>query len=157
MAREKRPSIIFIDEIDAVCANRERSGSSESRAGMKTELLVQMDGVGKDNTGVFVLAASNVPWTLDPAMLSRLQRKIYIPLPNSNARRQQLKRNETLPLTSGYLDFMVEETKGLSGRDIDIMLQESLEKAKTRVLKARYFRRVSHGFIGPAGSLLTHY
>src|ERR1700761_1947534 len=92
LARENSPSIIFIDEVDSICSTRS-SDSSDSRSGMKTELLVQMDGVGHDNRGIFVLAATNVPWKLDSALLSRLQRKIYIPLPDDSARQHQLRKN----------------------------------------------------------------
>src|ERR1700761_8328482 len=93
LARENSPSIIFIDEVDSICSTRS-SDSNDNRSGMKTELLVQMDGVGHDNKDVFVLAATNVPWTLDTALLSRLQRKIYIPLPQNSARENQLRKNK---------------------------------------------------------------
>jgi vacuolar protein-sorting-associated protein 4 len=109
---------------------------------MKTELLVQMDGVGKNNKGVFVLAATNVPWKLDTALLSRLQRKIYIPLPDYDARRQQLRRNKVFNMLPDTLNYVTEDTKGLSGRDIDILLNETFEAAKTRILKASYFYMV---------------
>jgi vacuolar protein-sorting-associated protein 4 len=137
-----KPSVIFIDEIDSICSKRGDSESNDKGSGMKTEFLVQMDGVGHDNTDVFVLAATNMPWNLDSALLSRLQRKIYIPLPNSAARRRQLKRNQYQKLLSAELDFLTEETKGLSGRDIDILLSESDEISKSRILKAKYFREV---------------
>ncbi|KIM22092.1 hypothetical protein M408DRAFT_58882, partial [Serendipita vermifera MAFF 305830] len=64
MARERKPSIIFIDEIEALCSSREAE-SENLKSGMKTEFLVQMDGVGHDNSGILVLAATNLPWTLD--------------------------------------------------------------------------------------------
>jgi vacuolar protein-sorting-associated protein 4 len=138
LAREKSPSIIFIDEIDSVCSSRS-DDRNDNRSGMKTELLVQMDGVGKNNKDVFVLAATNVPWRLDSALLSRLQRKIYIPLPDRQARHQQLRNNKILRLAPDDLYSVCNATKGLSGRDIDILLQETVETAKTRILKANYF------------------
>jgi vacuolar protein-sorting-associated protein 4 len=141
LARESSPSIIFIDEIDSICSARS-DDSSDNRSGMKTELLVQMDGVGNDNGGVFVLAATNVPWKLDSALLSRFQRKIYIPLPDDSARKRQLRRNTIFKFSSEDLQYVVKATKGLSGRDIDILLQESFEMAKTRILKAQYFCKV---------------
>ncbi|EQC38262.1 hypothetical protein, variant [Saprolegnia diclina VS20] len=70
MAREKKPSIIFIDEIDSLCSNRSE-GESDSTRRIKTEFLVQMQGVGHSHDGILVLGATNVPWELDPAMRRR--------------------------------------------------------------------------------------
>ncbi len=85
MARKKGNSIIFIDEIDSLVSTRNDTESESSRR-IKTEFLVQMDGVGKSTTGVLLLAATNIPWGLDDAMLRRLERKVYIPLPDAKAR-----------------------------------------------------------------------
>ncbi|KFG56374.1 putative vacuolar protein sorting-associated protein vps4, partial [Toxoplasma gondii FOU] len=67
MARERRPSIIFIDEIDSMCGARSEGDSDSSRR-IKTEFLVQMQGLQKDAPGVLVLGATNVPWALDSAI-----------------------------------------------------------------------------------------
>lgn len=75
MARENKPSIIFIDEVDALCGTR-GEGESEASRRIKTEMLVQMDGVGHDTSGVLVLGATNIPWQLDSAI-----RRRYITLP----------------------------------------------------------------------------
>lgn len=74
MARENKPAIIFIDEVDALCGTR-GEGESEASRRIKTEMLVQMDGVGHDSSGVLVLGATNIPWQLDSAI-----RRRYIPL-----------------------------------------------------------------------------
>lgn len=71
MARDKRPSIVFIDEIDSMCGARGEGSESESSRRIKTEFLVQMQGVGKDSDGLLVLAATNTPWEIDPAMRRR--------------------------------------------------------------------------------------
>lgn len=144
-AREKRPSIIFIDEVDAICSDRS-SDTNDYRAGMKKELLVQMEGAGYDNTGVFVLAATNMPEKLDRALRSRMQRNIYIPLPNDEARKRQLQYNKIFKFSPAQLRQAVAATKGLSGRDIDKLLQQSMDMANMRVVKAEYFRRVSFPF-----------
>merc|ERR1712226_731576 len=100
MARENKPSIIFIDEIDSLVSSRSDNESEAARR-IKTEFLVQMQGVGVDNDGVLgqtylwtiyiltinsVLGATNIPWVLDSAIRRRFERRIYIPLPEGPAR-----------------------------------------------------------------------
>ena len=102
MARENKPSIIFIDEIDSLVSSRSDNESEAARR-IKTEFLVQMQGVGVDNDGVLgkftiifglftkkhfplVLGATNIPWVLDSAIRRRFERRIYIPLPEAPAR-----------------------------------------------------------------------
>ena len=65
MARTQKPAIIFIDEIDSLCAQR---GSYEHGRRVVSEFLVQMQGVGKDQNGVVVIGATNLPWLLDSAL-----------------------------------------------------------------------------------------
>ena len=85
LARENRPAIVFIDEIDSLCGSRSE-GENETSRRIKTEFLVQMQGVGNDMDGVLVLGASNVPWELDPAIRRRFEKRIYIALPDIHAR-----------------------------------------------------------------------
>jgi vacuolar protein-sorting-associated protein 4 len=70
MARESKPAIIFVDEVDSLTGTRNESESEGSRR-IKTEFLVQMNGVGHDDTGVLVLGATNLPWQLDNAIKRR--------------------------------------------------------------------------------------
>ncbi|KAF8925393.1 Vacuolar protein sorting-associated protein 4 [Haplosporangium gracile] len=70
MARENKPAIIFIDEVDSLCGTR-GEGDSEASRRVKTEFLVQMNGVGNDMEGVLVLGATNIPWQLDSAIRRR--------------------------------------------------------------------------------------
>jgi vacuolar protein-sorting-associated protein 4 len=70
IARENRPAIIFIDEIDSLCSARNDSDSESARR-IKTEFLVQMNGVGNESNGILVLAATNTPWVLDSAVRRR--------------------------------------------------------------------------------------
>ncbi len=70
MARESKPAIIFIDEVDSLCGTR-GEGESEASRRIKTEFLVQMQGVGNDMQGILVLGATNIPWGLDPAIRRR--------------------------------------------------------------------------------------
>ena len=86
LARYHAPSTVFLDEIDSIMAQRGQGGEHEASRRMKTELLIQMDGLARSDDLVFVLAASNVPWALDGAMLRRLEKRILVPLPGEQAR-----------------------------------------------------------------------
>lgn len=92
MAREHKPSIIFIDEIDSLCSSRS-DNESESARRIKTEFLIQMQGVGNDSQGILVLGATNVPQLLDSAIRRRFEKRIYIPLPEGHARTAMFKMN----------------------------------------------------------------
>jgi vacuolar protein-sorting-associated protein 4 len=92
LARSTKPSVIFIDEIDSLMSNRSE-GENDATRRIKTEFLVQMQGVGKDDDGILVLGATNIPWDLDPAVRRRFQKKIYISLPDEPARTHMLKLN----------------------------------------------------------------
>ena len=70
MARKNKPTIIFLDEVDSLCSAR-GEGESESARRIKTEFLVQMQGVGNDMDGILVLGATNIPWGLDSAIRRR--------------------------------------------------------------------------------------
>lgn len=85
-ARKAAPSLIFIDEIDALLATRSAIEHEASRR-LKTEFLVQMDGVATGDTRVLVLAATNRPADLDDAVVRRLPTRIHVPLPEAEARR----------------------------------------------------------------------
>lgn len=73
-----------------MCGNRS-DGENEATRRVKTEILVQMQGVGLDNKGILVLGATNLPWALDPAVRRRLEKRIYISLPELEARAHLLK------------------------------------------------------------------
>merc|ERR1712130_157017 len=88
--QEKKPSIIFIDEVDSLASKRGDNEQDNTRR-IKTEFLVQMQGVGKDTRGVLTLGATNCPWDLDPAIRRRFVKRIYIPLPEKEARQIMFK------------------------------------------------------------------
>lgn len=109
LAREKAPAIIFIDEIDAIGTKRFDSDKSGDREVQRTmlELLNQLDGFSPDDR-IKVIAATNRPDTLDPALLrsGRLDRKIEFPLPNEEARAQILKIHSRKMVVSKDINFV---------------------------------------------------
>ncbi|RUS85861.1 hypothetical protein EGW08_006345 [Elysia chlorotica] len=144
MAREHKPSIIFIDEVDALCSSRS-DNESESARRIKTEFLVQMQGVGNDNEGVLVLGATNIPWALDSAIRRRFEKRIYIPLPEAPARSHMFDLHlGTTPhsLTDKDIKELGMRTEGYSGADISIVVRDALMQPVRKVQNATHFRRV---------------
>jgi len=147
LAREKKPAIIFIDEIDALCGHSGMGADGgEHTVRMKTEFLVQLDGVGNDNKGVLVLAATNLPWALDPALRRRFQKRIYIPLPNEPARRQLFKiHSGELGNDFSHFDIarLAQATEGFSGSDIANVVQAALNAPLKLMRSTKHFKKVS--------------
>jgi cell division protease FtsH len=142
-AKEKSPSIIFIDEIDAVGRARGKSnfsGSNDERENTLNQLLTEMDGFGS-NTNVIVLAATNRAEILDKALLraGRFDRQIYVDLPDVKEREaifkvhlRNIKKVDNLDI-----DFLAKQTPGFSGADIANVCNEAAltaaRKGKTAV------------------------
>ncbi|XP_059627426.1 uncharacterized protein LOC132270255 [Cornus florida] len=120
---EKLIKVLFLDEIDAIFSQR-GEGHSEHEASrqLKTELLIQMDGLTRTDELVFILAAINLPWELDAAMLRRLEKRFLVPLPEPEARRVMA------------LLFLVERTEGYSGSDIQLVCNEAAMQPLRRVM-----------------------
>ena len=87
MARAEERAVVFIDEIDSLCSARGQGDESESSKRIKTEFLVQMQGVDKNNKGVLILGATNFPENIDPAIRRRFEKRIEITLPEWVARK----------------------------------------------------------------------
>ena len=145
LARERKPAIIFIDEIDSLCTARSDS-ESESARRIKTEFLVQMDGVGKDQTGVLLLGATNLPWGLDQAVRRRFEKRVYIPLPCVRARAQLFKvltrKQEQCEVTDENFAQLAGETEGFSGSDIKVVVREALMEPIRSLDIATHFKYV---------------
>ena len=146
MAREQSPSIIFIDEIDALCGARGEGGESEASRRIKTEILVQMQGVGALDSGrVLVLAATNTPYQLDQAVRRRFDKRIYIPLPDEAARAHMFKVHlgETPhDLTHQDYDRLGSQAEGFSGSDIDHVVKDVLYEPVRKTQEATHFKTV---------------
>ncbi|CAJ1935765.1 unnamed protein product [Sphenostylis stenocarpa] len=137
LARHHAPSTIFLDEIDAIISQRgEARSEHEASRRLKTELLVQMDGLTRTEELVFVLAATNLPWELDAAMLRRLEKRILVPLPEPVARRAMFEEllsqqpdDEPIPY-----DLLVDQTEGYSGSDIRLLCKETAMQPLRRLM-----------------------
>ncbi|THU52922.1 hypothetical protein C4D60_Mb10t09000 [Musa balbisiana] len=137
LARHHAPATIFLDEIDAIISQRgEARSEHEASRRLKTELLIQMDGLTKTNELVFVLAATNLPWELDAAMLRRLEKRILVPLPEPEARQAMFE--ELLPSVPAKAevpyDYLVEKTEGYSGSDIRLVCKEAAMQPLRRLM-----------------------
>jgi vacuolar protein-sorting-associated protein 4 len=144
LARQHKPSIIFIDEIDSLCSSRS-DNESESARRIKTEFLVQMQGVGNDTEGILVLGATNIPWVLDAAIRRRFEKRIYIPLPEEHARTNMFRVNlGSTPhnLTDKDFQLLGQRTEGYSGADISILVRDALMQPVRKVQTATHFRRI---------------
>lgn len=149
MARENKPSIIFIDEVDALCGPR-GEGESEASRRIKTEMLVQMDGVGRDSKGVLVLGATNIPWQLDAAIRRRFQRRVHISLPDLPARTKMFEISVgTTPCDLVAADYrkLGELSEGYSGSDISIAVQDALMQPVRKIQTATHYKKVMDGDI----------
>lgn len=130
-ASENAPSIIFIDEIDAIALHRSFQSLRGDVSEIVNSLLTEMDGID-ENQSVITIGATNNPSSLDLAVRSRFEEEIEFKLPNEEERLQILENNlKTMPLEHALdLKRIVKITKGLSGRDIkEKILKTALHNA----------------------------
>ena len=141
LARAEDHAIIFIDEIDSMCGSRSE-GESDATRRIKTEFLVQMQGVATHKEGLLVLGATNVPWEIDAAIRRRFEKRIYIPLPDIPARTRmvELHLGDT-PHTLTKEDFqqLGHDTDGYTGSDISIVVREALMEPLRKCQMAKQF------------------
>ena len=128
-ARDYTPAVVFLDEFESLTPKRSEEASGPERRILST-LLAELDGLAdKGRTDVFVLtiAATNRPWDIDSAVLSRFEKKILIPLPDKDTRRKIF---EILLVKQGFkFDFdiekLVDASNGFSGREIERLCKEA--------------------------------
>lgn len=136
LARKLSPLIVFIDEIDSLLGTR-TEGEVESMRRIKNEFLVQWSelssaAAGRDSkddvSRVLILGATNLPWGIDDAARRRFAKRVYIPLPEDQARRLQVSKLLTYQkhtLLEDDFDKLIELTEGFSGSDITLLAKDS--------------------------------
>jgi transitional endoplasmic reticulum ATPase len=136
-ARQAAPTVIFIDEIDAIAPMR---GTDVNRVTDRliNQLLTEMDGL-EENSGVVIIAATNRPDILDPALLrpGRFDRLILVPAPDEKARLEILKvHTRRMPLAEDVnLEEIARKTEGYTGADLAAVVREAAMAAMRRALK----------------------
>lgn len=165
MARYYGPSTIFFDEIDSIAGARGGANEHESSRRVKTELMVQMDGVGGDENDadgdatagrgggsgedgegdeggatkktVIVLAATNMPWDLDEALRRRLEKRVYIPLPEIEGRKELYRINmKGVEMDDDVdLDELAEKSRGYSGADVANVCRDASMMSVRRIME----------------------
>ena len=123
-------AVVFIDEVESLCLPRGEGSESGAERRVLSTILSELDGLADKGEDRFVLtiAATNAPWDLDDAVLSRFQKRIYIPLPDDKARRSIL---EILILKEGHaldyaLDDIIRRTEWFSGRDLERLTNQAV-------------------------------
>lgn len=132
-AKEKAPCIVFIDEIDAIGKKRDgQLGGNDEREQTLNQLLTEMDGF-EGNTGVIILAATNRPESLDPALLrpGRFDRRVPVELPDLKGREEILKVHAKKILVSDNVDFnkIARMASGASGAELANIVNEAALRA----------------------------
>lgn len=129
LAREKAPSIIFVDEIDSILSRRSSEEHEASRR-MKTEFLVQFDGADPScrQQHVVLIGATNVPEDLDEAVIRRLAKRLYVPMPDTETRNKlvlQLLQGQTTTMSNTDYRWLMKATENYSCSDIRALVQEA--------------------------------
>ena len=128
VAKEKQPSIIFIDEVDSLTQSRNENENDAMRR-VKTQLLASMEGLAsKKEDRVVTIGATNVPWEIDSAFRRRFQRRIYVPLPDEEARKIIFQINSKGIELDKNINFkkLSSKTNEFTGSDIANICREAI-------------------------------
>ena len=158
-AKQNAPCLVFIDEIDAVGRQRGTGlgGGHDEREQTLNQLLTEMDGFGA-NEGIIIIAATNRPDVLDPALLrpGRFDRQVTVSLPDKNARIEILKvhaKNKVLAKNI-TLEYLAKRTPGFSGADLENLLNEAallaVRRSKKEITMAEIDEATDRVLMGPA-------
>ena len=144
-ARANAPVVLFLDEIDAVGLKRSAAISSYMRA-LTNQLLMELDGIGSDNEGVFILAATNTPWDVDPALRrpGRFDRCVAVLPPDGPARQAVLYHHlKSRPVEGIDMGYLVQRTDGFTGADLAHLVDSAVEYAMMDSVRTGNVRMVT--------------
>ncbi|MFM9282396.1 ATP-binding protein [Paenibacillus jiagnxiensis] len=137
-ARENKPCVIFIDELDAMGGNRHQMRQHHDRM-LVNQLLLELDGLQAENDQVFVIGATNTPWYLDPALRrpGRFNHLIFVPPPEETERELILKlKLAGKPAEDLILSRLASDTKLFSGADLEQVVKDAVESAMERTFES---------------------
>ncbi|GHJ43800.1 cell division control protein 48 CDC48 [Catellatospora sp. TT07R-123] len=146
-ARRNAPCVVFLDEIDALGHKRSQMASSAMRT-LVNQLLAELDGMDGDNEGVFVLAATNAPWDVDPALRrpGRFDRTVLVLPPDAPARTAILQRLlRDRPIEGIDLKRIVAATEDYSGADLSHLCDTAAEYAMHDSITSGEVRQMRQG------------
>ena len=144
-ARANAPVVLFLDEIDAVGLKRSAAISSYMRA-LTNQLLMELDGIGSDNEGVFILAATNTPWDVDTALRrpGRFDRCVAVLPPDGPARQAVLYHHlKSRPVEGIDMGYLVQQTDGFTGADLAHLVDSAVEYAMMDSVRTGNVRMVT--------------
>jgi len=144
IARENKPCVLFIDEIDALGGNRESHGIGAGK-NVVNQFLSEMDGIKSDNDGVLILGATNSPWQIDNALLrpGRFGNIIFVPPPDTEAKEKILKlKLQNRPIDDINYSKILPLTHNFSGADIDAIIELAIENILEEAIKTGKERNV---------------
>lgn len=136
-ARANRPAVLFFDELDALAYARSKASSEHTRH-LVNEFLNQLDGMSGSNERILVLAATNMPWDVDPAMKrpGRFDKQIFVPPPDEEARAELFRlKLRDVPTERLDLAALARATPQRSGADIDGIVEEAKEAVLGEILE----------------------
>ncbi|XP_051140861.1 ATPase family AAA domain-containing protein FIGL1 [Andrographis paniculata] len=125
----RQPAVIFVDEIDSLLSQRKSEGEHESSRRLKTQFLIEMEGFDGGNDQILLIGATNRPQELDEAARRRLTKRLYIPLPTSEARawiiKNLLEKDGLFSLSNEDTDAICKLTEGYSGSDMKNLVKDA--------------------------------
>ncbi|MGX5681680.1 ATP-binding protein [Schumannella luteola] len=152
-ARQLAPCVVFIDELDALGGKRSQYMNVGWMRNVVNQMLQEMDGIGSDNEGVFLLGATNHPWDVDTALMrpGRFDRTVLVLPPDEPARAAILRHHFSgRPIAGIDIDAIVAKTDGFSGADLAHIVATAAERAMSDSISSGAVRPIDMKDVGKA-------